>query len=356
MADDLGEKTEEPTPKRKQEARDEGNVAKSQDFSAALLLMITTLALAAAAMYLLGQGKILVEAALDGGQLGNPLDPTHMWESTLFLCAHAIRLALPLLLIAWAAGVIATLIQVGWLFSFKAIQPKFSKLNPLKGFQRIFGVRGLVKVSLDSLKVLIVVIVASLTAMQYMDKVILLPYLTILQSLNVIGWLLLDLALRILAVLLLLGILDLIFQKTKHQRDLRMTKQQVKDEMKQTEGDPEIKRRRMKIQQQAALQRLSSSVPQADVIVTNPEHISIAIKYDAENMNAPKVVAKGADFIALRIRQIAMLHGIPIIERKPLARALYAQVEVNQEIPQDFYQAVAEILAYVYRLSGRMAG
>jgi flagellar biosynthetic protein FlhB len=164
------------------------------------------------------------------------------------------------------------------------------------------------------------------------------------------------LALRILAVLLVLALIDFSYQRWKHSEDMKMTKQQVKDEMKQTEGDPEVKRRRMRMQQQIAMQRISSAVPQADVIVTNPEHISIAIQYDADRMHAPKVVAKGADFIAIRIRQIATRHGVPIVERKPLARALYRDVGVGQEIPPDFYSAVAEVLAYVYRLSGRQAG
>lgn len=135
-----------------------------------------------------------------------------------------------------------------------------------------------------------------------------------------------------------------------------MTRQQVKDELRQSEGDPDVKRRRARIQQRIAMQRISAAVPRADVVVTNPDHISVAIQYDAENMNAPTVVAKGADFLALRIRQIALMEGIPIVQRPPLARALYKQVPVGQEVPPDFYHAVAEVLAYVYRLSGRMAG
>jgi flagellar biosynthetic protein FlhB len=163
----------------------------------------------------------------------------------------------------------------------------------------------------------------------------------------------LDLALRVLAILLTLGVLDFMYQRWKHNRDLRMTKQQIKEEMKQSEGDPEVKRRRVRMQRQIAMQRISSAVPKADVIVTNPEHISIAIQYDSGSMNAPRVVAKGADYLALRIRHIAMQHGIPIVERKPLARALYKEVAVNQEVPPAFYKAVAEILAYVYRVSGK---
>ncbi len=356
MADDLGEKTEEPTPKRRQEARDEGNVAKSQDFSAAILLTVGTVAIWFAAMSMLGQGRIVLENILDGNTLIDPLRPEQAWDAVKYIAAAAMRVLLPFLLVCWLAGYIGNFLQVGWLFTMKAVRPKFSKLNPLKGFQRIFGISGLVKVTLDSLKVLIVVIVSTLTIYQYRETVILLPYLTILQSLSEIGWLLLDLAFRILAILFILGILDLVYQRWKHTKDMRMTKQQVKDEMKQSEGDPEIKRRRHQLQQQAAMQRIGSSVPKADVVVTNPEHISIAIQYDPDAMGAPRVVAKGADFLALRIRQIAMQHRIPIVERKPLARALYKDVGVGQEIPPDFYQAVAEILAYVYRLSGRKAG
>jgi flagellar biosynthetic protein FlhB len=147
-------------------------------------------------------------------------------------------------------------------------------------------------------------------------------------------------------------LIDFLYQRWKLNNDLRMTKQQVKEEMKQSEGDPEVKRRRMRMQQQIAMQRISTAVPKADVIVTNPEHISVAIQYDQATMRAPKVVAKGADFLAMRIRQIALQHDIPIVERKPLARALYKEVAINQEIPPAFYKAIAEILAYVYRLAG----
>jgi flagellar biosynthetic protein FlhB len=220
----------------------------------------------------------------------------------------------------------------------------------------VFGLSGLVKAILDSAKVLIVVAVAVTTILDHGREVVVLPYLTVMECLGSAGRLMLDLALRILVVLLVLGVLDFAYQRWKQSQDLKMSKQQVKDEMKQTDGDPDVKRRRFRMQQQIAMQRISSAVPKADVIVTNPEHISIAIKYDPDSMHAPKVIAKGADFLALRIRQIAMRHGIPVVERKPLARALYKEVGVGQEIPPAFYTAVAEVLAYVYRLSGRRAG
>lgn len=355
MAEDLGEKTEEATPKRRQEARDEGNVSKSQDLAAAILLVVVTAGMWAASMPMLGQGKVALEMLLDGS-LGQTLRVEQATEQAWFIAGVACRIALPLLLIAWAGAYLSHFFQVGWLFTLKAVQPKLSKISPISGFKRIFGISALVKACLDSLKVLVVVIVATLTVMQYADRMIVLPYLSVLQCLGETGWLMLDLAARVLAVLLLLGVLDLIYQKWKHNNDMKMTKQQVKDEMKQTDGDPETRKRRSRMQQQIAMQRVSSAVPKADVIVTNPEHISIAIQYDADSMSAPKVVAKGADFLALRIRQIAVQHNIPIVERKPLARAMYKSVEINSEIPPEFFQAVAEILAYVYRLSGRKAG
>ena len=171
---------------------------------------------------------------------------------------------------------------------------------------------------------------------------------------TMIGQLLIKLALLVGLVLLILGIIDYIWQKHRHQQSLKMTKQQVKDEFKQMDGDPQLKHRRLQFARQLAQQRVANAVPKADVIVTNPEHLSVALQWDQSTMNAPVVVAMGADHLAMRIRQIAMQHSIPILERKPLARALYARVQVGDEIPFDLYQAVSEVLSFVYRMDGRM--
>ncbi len=356
MADDLGERTEEATPKRRQESREEGKVAKSQDLSGAALLVLTSLALAAAAMWMLGQGRLVLAAILSGATVSDPLDPAEVSTTLRYVGMAGARAAAPILLVAWGAGLIAQISQIGWVFSPKALKPSLSKLNPLSGFKRIFGLSGVVKASLDVLKVLIVAVVVVITVRQHADQILVLPYLTVMQCLGTVGDLMFDLALRILAVLLLLGLIDFSYQRWKHAKDMRMTKQQVKDEMKQTEGDPDVKRRRLRMQRQIALQRISTAVPNADVVVTNPEHVAVAIRYEQEKMDAPVVIAKGADHLAIRIRQIAMRHAIPIVERKPLARALYKQVAVGQAVPPDFYAAVAEVLAYVYRMSGKMAG
>ncbi|MCP3905453.1 MAG: flagellar biosynthesis protein FlhB [Planctomycetes bacterium] len=356
MADDLGERTEQATPRRKQESRQEGQVAKSTDLSGAVLLALGTIAVAASAAWMLDRGRIVMENVLASLASPDAVDPGRVGGFVWAVGAAALNVAAPVILVAWGAALLAQVGQVGWLFAPKAIMPKASKMSPAAGAKKIFGISGLVKAGMDSLKVLVVVLVAVFTINQYTDRIFTLPYLAMTECLATIGTLLLDLALRLLAMLLLLGIIDFAYQRWKHREDQKMTKQQVKDEMKQTEGDPEVKRRRLRMQQQIALQRIQSAVPRADVIVTNPEHLAVAIQYDAELMRAPKVVAKGADFLAQRIRQIAMRHGIPIVERKPLARALYADVGVGQEVPPDFYAAVAEVLAYVYRLNGKMAG
>lgn len=355
MPDELGERTEEATPRRLQEAREEGNVAKSSDAAGAIMLLGVTILLYAALVPTLAGMGALVESMLTAN---SPALATHD-ETAIALCREAfdwtVRLGLPILLIMWGIGYLSHFWQIGWLFSAKSIQPKLSKLDPIAGFKRIAGLSALMKAAMDSSKVAIVVLIAAITIAQMFDRLILLPQMELLAALEDAGWMLFDLALRIVAALLILGLLDFAWQRFKHKRDLRMTKTEVREELKETEGDPEVRKRRMRIQQQIAMQRVSAAVPRADVVVTNPEHISIAIQYDEETMHAPRVVAKGQDHIALRIRQIAMKHGIPIVERKPLARALHRDVEVGHEIPPDFYQAVAEILAYVYRLNERAA-
>lgn len=356
MAEDLGERSEEATPKRRQEAREEGNVARSQDLAGGLLLLAATVILWAAVWPMLGRFKTVLEAVLGGDTLGNPVDPAQAMTVVEYVAAAGARIGLPLLLITAVVAFLTHFSQVGWLFAPKAVLPKLSKLNPMNGLKRIFGISGLVKVSLDTLKVALVITIAVVTMMQYREQIVVLPYLSVMQCLAESAKMLLDLALRLIAILLILGVFDLLFQRWKHKQDLKMTKHQVKDELKQTEGDPETKRRRMRMQQQISMQRVASAVPKADVVVTNPEHVSVAIQYDAERMNAPTVIAKGADYLALRIRQIALLRGIPVVQRPPLARALYRQVEVGQEVPPDFYKAVAEILAFVYQLNNRMAG
>jgi flagellar biosynthetic protein FlhB len=352
MAEDLGEGTEDATPKRRREAREEGNIARSQDAANALLLLGAVLVLSASIKPMITSLAVLLERAL-GSDNSHALRAEDIAVDITPTVVQASLAVAPVVLGAMAIGVLAHLWQVGFMVTNKPLQPKFERLDPLKGFGRIFGAQGAIKTVMDLLKVVVVGWIAWNLASAALPQIAMLPGLEVLAGFEQIGSIGLSLALQVGAALLILGIADYALQRFKHERDLRMTKQQVKDEWKESEGDPKIKQRRMQIARQVAMQRLQTAVPKADVIVTNPEHISVAIQYDPATMQAPRIVAMGADHLAFRIRQIAMKHAIPIVERKPLARALYAQSKVGQEIPADHYKAVAEILAYVYRLKGK---
>ncbi len=352
MAEDLGEGTEDATPKRRREAREEGNIARSQDAANAMLLFGAVLVLSAGLKPLLGSLASMLTKSL-GSENMQAMRAEDITTNVAPTVVEASLAAAPIVLGAAAIGVLAHLWQVGFLVTGKPLAPKLERLDPISGFGRIFGVRGVIKTAMDIVKVLVVGWVAWNVATAVLPEIVALPALGALAGFEKIGTIGLSLAMQVGAALLILGIGDYAVQWFKHERDLRMTKQQVKDEWKESEGDPKVKQRRMQIARQLAMQRLQTAVPKADVIVTNPEHISVAIQYDPNSMQAPRIVAMGADHLAFRIRQIAMKHAIPIVERKPLARALYANAKVGQEIPPDHYKAVAEILAYVYRLKGK---
>ena len=353
MSEDMGEPTEDATPKRRREAREEGNIARSQDASSAILLLGGVLVLAAGIKPLLGTLASILEKSLVGDHLASGIRPEEVAEVLFPPFIEGILAATPLVLGATLIAILAQLWQVGFMVSNKVLEPKFDRINPISGFGRIFGMQGIIKTAMDVLKVVVVAWIAWSFGTGILPHIVALPEVGLLRGFEEIGSLGLTLATQAGVALLVLGIADYAVQRFKHERDLRMTKQQVKEEFKESDGDPEVKQRRMKIARQLASQRLQSAVPKADVIVTNPEHISVAIQYDATTMAAPRIVAMGADEIAFRIRQIATKHGIPIVERKPLARALFAKAKVGQEIPPDHYKAVAEILAYVYRLKGK---
>ncbi len=254
-----------------------------------------------------------------------------------------------------AVGLVATIGQVGFLVTPQPLTPSLNKISPLRGLQNIFNARGGIRLVMSLAKVLIISAVAGWVIYADFGAILHLGELEIVHAFGAACELVYGLALKLAALLLVLGIIDYCFQKWQHERDLMMSKQEVKEEMKRMEGDPMIKQRRSRVAKQLAEQRTAQAVPQADVIVTNPTHFAVALRYESGSMHAPKVIAKGADYLALRIRQIAIVHEIPIVERKPLARALYHGVEVGQEIPPEHYAAVAEILAYVYRISGATA-
>ena len=355
MADEAGEKTEAPTPRRREEAREKGQVARSNDLSSALLLLGGLLSLR------------LLAPRMTASIMKSFQDNLSVTEPSVFLSADVGKLAYssglsillaigPLLFALFFIAVAANLLQVGFLFTTKPLEPKLDKLNPINGLTRMFGSRTLVQFGMNLLKLSLVVAVAYLSIRGRMGQIMLSSVVDGWQQVVVMLTVLYEVGLQLAMVLLVVAMLDYAWQRYKTKREMRMTKQEVKEELRRMEGDPLLKQRRRKMQFAAAMQQIRSAVPTADVVVTNPTEFAVAIKYDVAEMAAPKVVAKGADYLARKIREIAVLHGIPIVERKPLAQALYKTVEVGHEVPEKFYQTIAEILAYVYKLSGKSKG
>lgn len=351
MAENDFEKTEDATPRRKREERESGNVARSTDLTAALILLASVLMLHLLGMRVLGGMREAMVNMLTAAHATNPATAGDMSA----LGVYSVRLVAfsmaPLMLAIMAIGVVANLGQVGLLLTPKPLMPQFSRLSPLRGVKNLFNLRAAMRLVMSLAKVIVIAALAVWVVMGDLPLIMHIGELEAPQAFAASAQLVYALALKLAALLILLALLDFAYQRFQHAQDMKMSKHEVKQEMKEMEGDPLIKQRRSRVARQLALQRIAHDVPRADVIVTNPTHYSIAIRYDSATMTAPKVIAKGADFLALRIRQIAVAHGIPIVERKPLARALYHGVDVGQEIPPQHYAAIAEILAYVYRMA-----
>ena len=245
--------------------------------------------------------------------------------------------------------------QTGFLWSGKPLVPKWSKVSPWAGAKRLVDARAAGRLVQSLAKLGLLGSVGYFYIWDRLPRLVKLAELPPQVGMPLAGWMVFKLAVILGVLLLLLGIADYLWQKHQRMRDLKMTKEEVKRETKDMNGDPEIRQRRRSVARQIAMQRVSQAVPKADLIVTNPTHLAVALQYDPETMAAPLVLAKGADLLAMQIRQLAAKHGVPLIERKPLARALYAEVDVNGEVPVEHYAAVAELLAYVYRLEGRAA-
>ncbi len=355
MAEDLGEKTEEPTARKRMESRRKGQVAKSQDLSAALILAGATLLLVAFGDDIFGGVAMIMRRALDPVALGGNIDAASAGQAVALSMGRMFWIIGPVLALMGLIALIDQLSQAGLMLSVEAIKPNLNKLNPISGTAKLFSRRNLVKAVVNILKVALLGAVAIIIIRRDMAEIVALPGLTLLSAIKVIVGLVIELAAWALAIMLLLGTIDRVYQSWQQTQDLKMTKHEVKEERKSSEGDMEMKARRMRLAREIQRQRIQSDVPKADVVVTNPTHYAVALKYDSDESNAPRVVAKGIDMLAVQIRLVASAHGVPIVERPPLARALYRSVEVGEEIPIDLYEAVAEVLAYVYRLEGRMA-
>ncbi|MDD4890293.1 MAG: flagellar biosynthesis protein FlhB [Phycisphaerae bacterium] len=349
--EEIGEKTEQPTQQRRQESRKQGQVAKSSDLTAALCLLGGVLTL-----NLLGPRILRELIGLTGNMLGPAgasLRPDSMIASARVGFGTAANVLLPLVLAVAATAMAANIVQVGFIASWHPVAPDFNKINPLAGFGRLFSRRNLVKLLVNVGKVVLVGWVAWAIIAGRLDQIVGLMHHDFWTGLAGAAELTFVLAIRLSLVLLVLALLDYGYTRFQHEQDLKMTRQEIREELRRMEGDPLLRARRLRVARQLAMQRMATEVPRADVIVTNPTHVAVALKYESGSMSAPKVIAKGADLMAEQIRRLAIEHHIPIVRRAPLARALYAACEVGQEIPGKFYKAVAEVLAYVYELAGK---
>ncbi|MBN2233017.1 MAG: flagellar biosynthesis protein FlhB [Deltaproteobacteria bacterium] len=345
-------KTEKPTPKKLREARREGRVPRSVEVSSAAILLTGLLFFYFAGQWFLGRCRWLFQEVFHHHML-LVVDQDSFFTLALFAMKQFILILGPLLALLVVVAVAANLMQVGFLFTFKPIAPKFDKVNPVSGFGRIFSLRSLVDLAKSLFKIIVLAWVAFGVYRQHFVEFFGLLNQPIHDILGFLALIAFKIIWRCAVVLAVLAVLDYLFQRWDWMQNLKMTKDEVKDEFKQMEGDPQLRARIRSLQMAAARQRMMQEVPRADVVITNPVHLAVALRYDQERQSAPMVIAKGAGVVAENIKKTARQHGVPVVENKPLARLLFRTVKLNEPIPTDLYQAVAEVLAYVYRLKHR---
>lgn len=351
--DDGGEKSEEPTEKKLGTAREEGNLVTSQEIGHWFMLAGALFLVASMAPGIMIDLKILLVPFLAQPHV-MPMDFPHLRETLTDLISRVgVVLFLPAGMFM-VLSIAASVLQHGVSWSTKKIEPKLSKFNPIEGAKRIFSVRGVLETVKGIIKLAIVGTAMYALVVPRLAEVEVLPAMNLYASLKELQDLTVVLLTAVVAALTVLAGADYFYQRFKHQSELRMTKTEVKDETKSSEGDPLIKARIRQIRAERARVRMMQAVPTASVVVTNPTHYAVALKYDMESMEAPKLVAKGIDSLALKIREVAEENEVPIVENPPLARALYAAVELDQEIPAEHYKPVAEVIGYVMRLKGKL--
>jgi len=347
-----GEKSLPASPQKIQRAREDGNIAKSQDLSSGIALAVALLGIVifgpSIMDTLLGAGRYYLQNAPELTPDKHTL--TEIATSALWVVALC---TLPIALLLVVTGVLTNLAQVGLLLTAKPMTPKFSRIDPISGMKRFVTLRSLVDLVKSILKLVLVILVVWIALRDRVDEILMLMAMTLMGVLNGVSALVYSVWWRIAAAMILLGIFDYGYQRWQHLQDLRMTHQEVRQESKELEGDPQIKRRVRQLQRQMATQRMMKDVPQADVIITNPTHFAVALRYDMAEMETPVVIAKGARKVAEKIREIATEHDVPIVQKPELARALYKSIEVGDRIPESLYRAVAEVLSFVYGIDRR---
>lgn len=350
-----GEKTEEATPKKLEDARKKGQVAKSMDAVTAVSLLTFFYLLKLMFGYLGRQFYNTFDLFI--GKVAASTDQAFTLQIACSILGETIRLILmisaPFLAVAFLVAIVTNFVQVRWKISYDPLKPKFDKINPITGMKRLFSKDKVMELLKSIAKIIAIIYVVSQYLQDKWSLVMNMYDYTLLQALSLLGDVVVNIGIRISALFVVIAVVDIVYQKWKFKQDMKMSKQEVKDEYKQSEGDPKVKSQQRARMQQAARQRMMQELPKADVVITNPTHLAVAIRYDKEHHEAPTVVAKGADFLAAKIREVAAANEIEIVENKPLARMLYHNVDLGAEIPPELYQMVAEVLAYVYNLKGK---
>lgn len=354
-----GEKTEEPTAKKLSDARKEGQVAKSKEIANATGLIVLFLILKYGLGYL-GENFLSVFSFTynrfeDLIKMPNGFVQTETYYDLIrTVMLDILKILAPFFILGFLVAFISDYVQVKWKPTAKPMQPKFSKINPVNGFKRIFSAQSLIELLKSILKVGLIAGVAYTTFKNNVDIIYLLFNMPLWQGIAAAGNLAIDFGLKVSCIYVIIAALDFAYQKHKFHEDQKMTKQEVKDEYKNAEGDPQIKGKIRQKMQEASRRRMMQQLPEADVVITNPTHFAVAIKYDTNIAPAPIVVAKGEDYLARKIKEKAKEYHIEIVENKPLARMLYHNVEISEQVPQELYQAVAEVLAMVYHMQGKI--
>lgn len=349
-----GEKTEPATDKKLKDAREEGKVAKSKELTAAFDLIVLFLVLKIFISYV--GGKLLGIFSYIYNRMPDFLTETQKSMSTVSvrnfindILIQFLLIVLPFFVFGVAITLLVSIIQVGWKISTKPMAPKFDKFNPINGFKRMFSKDSFFELIKSILKIGVIAYVAYTSIKSHENDIFIMYELPLKQAVALIGDIIINTGLKISIVYLIVGVVDFAYNKHKFNEDMKMTKQEVKDEFKNTEGDPQIKGQQKRRMQEASQRRMMQDVPKADVVITNPTHFAVAVRYDSETDQAPVVIAKGQDYVAFKIKEIARENNISIVENKPLARMLFHNVDLGSEIPPELYQSVAEILAVIYK-------
>jgi flagellar biosynthetic protein FlhB len=353
MAQDSGmDRTEKPTPKKLEDARKKGQVAQSREIPSAMILMTSLAVFFFGGQTMARQLAALMQTSfrnLNGGWT-NSVESFHLMFGWLF--EGTLSIIMPMMLALLVIGIVANVAQFGFNLKEDLLAPDFKKLNPFSGVKRLVSLKSLVELVKSILKIGFVGLIAYLVLRQELVAIPSLIRAEVTETAFYMGKVAFKIAFFVCMGLIVLAAADYAYQRWQHRKNLMMTKQEVKEERKQSDGDPQVKSRIRSMQMEMAQRRMMAAIPTADVVITNPTHFAVAIKFDAHEMDAPQVVAKGADFVAQRIREIAQEHDVPLVENKPLARALYGSTDIGGFIPTELYRAVAEVLAYVYRLKG----